>query len=470
MRGTISIPAHALMIAASVGALGCMREGAREDARPDFAVAEDSSSRRALVSAREIRIRNQGFAGGEGVASLAVVDSLGNALMEIPVQNGAPINLAAAALGGSEARVVPVAGGPAFENLLTELLRSRIPFGLRARIRTTGGDADEADNVATREWRASIPILPSAEQTITFAFVVPHGLRAARVRVETLIAPQDTPVRNPLSEHGLLMPPGTYAKEIHLTTPSNLRHGSRVLARLTVADSETGEVLQQHERLAVYDTIPPMLSSYRAVLLRDGRVAVQVHAGDRHAGVSENGVSTHYSLDGGHTWQRRLHASVEDDFGRPALFETVLDSLPAGADLLLGICAQDWVGNTNMRLPADASVFQAPINAELILDAFGVASTSGNPLFAPTTVARHASWVAAEAAHARSLALQPLAGLGATERFELRRIEDLQTVPVAFRTAGVNIKGFKHIDARTLRLSADDGLERTVLRIRTESR
>jgi hypothetical protein len=103
-----------------------------------------------------------------------------------------------------------------------------------------------------------------------------------------------------------------------------------------------------------------MLSSYRAVLLSDGRVAVQVHAGDGESGMSGHGVTTRFSLDGGNTWHHQVHSSVEDDFGRPWIFETVLGPFPIGYGLLIGVSARDNAGNVTARLPFDASVYRAP--------------------------------------------------------------------------------------------------------------
>jgi hypothetical protein len=269
------------------------------------------------------------------------------------------------------------------------------------------------------------------------------------------------------SGNGHFLPPGRHTREVRLVTPEQLPHGSVFAARLTLTDSVTGEVLQQHERIAVYDTVPPMLSSYRAVLLRDGRIAIQVRAGDRHAGVSESGVATLYSLDGGKTWHRQVHDFVEDDFGRPALFETVVGPFSPGADLLIGVRAQDMAGNASVRLPVDAGVFLAPRNAELVVDEVGVLSPDGNPIFAPATVARRGAWAdKAETALARLLAHQPDRDLSAAERFELRRLEELRTVPTTFRRWDVDFSGFTQVDAPLVRLSPDDGPEWTVLRVR----
>lgn len=449
------------------GFAGCVNGPAfLQRERPNLGISDDSSSQRASISLRQVRVRNLGSVSGEGVVSVAAVDSFGTPLMEVTLLDGAPIRVPAANLGGAEGRVMPISGFAAFESLVDSLARTNSRFGLRARIQTTGGDADESDNVKTREWGPWLSMAPSGELTINFNFAVSHRTRAARVRMETVAVPSRALVDYPWSRDGLLLPPGRYTREVRLVTPKQLPMGSVFAARLTLTDSQTGVVLQQHERIAVYDTVPPMLSSYRAVLLRDGRVAIQVQAGDRHSGVSENGVATEYSLDGGTTWRSQVHVFVEDDFGRPALFETVLGPFSRGADLLIGVHTHDVAGNTSERLPVDASVFAAPRNAELLVDSFDIRHPNGNPVFGPATVARRAAWVdTAEATLAYLLARRSQTGLSASERFELRRLHELRTVPRSFDVWRVDVSGFIRVDSPLVWFSPDDGSERTVLRI-----
>lgn len=223
--------------------------------------------------------------------------------------------------------------------------------------------------------------------------------------------------------------------------------------------SVAGAVPQQHERFAVADTIPPMLSSYRAVLFRDGRVAIQVHVGDRQSGVSESGVATHYSLNGGKTWLRQVHSSIEDDFGRPATFETTLGPFEGGTELLIGVSARDLVGNTSRGLPVDAGVLVAPMNMERVLDTFGSSGVDGNPVFSHEAIARLAVWI--DTAHVN----QRAAVQSGTERFELRRLQDLRTLPDSLRAWAVDVTKFERLDVPLERLSRD-GSEWTVLRVR----
>lgn len=433
--------------------------------RPNLGIADDTSPQRAMISLRQIRIRNVGHVPGEGYLSIAIIDSVGTCLIEAPLENGHPITLPAASLGGTEGHIVPISGPPAFRKLLDSLVRTESRFGLRASIRTVGGDADDSDNVRTRECGPWAPMGPSATVSMTFSFAVSAPTRAAELHVELIGVPIGSRLGADHNGGRLFLHPGHYTKEVHLRTPKQLPHGSVFGVRLTLTDSVTGETLQQHERFAAYDTVPPMLTSYRGILLRDGRVAIQVQAGDRHSGVSEEGVATRYSLDGGKTWRQQVHSFVEDDFGKPALFETIIGPFAPGADLLIGLRVQDRAGNTTDALPTDASVFLAPSNAEQLLNAFSGPRIDGNPIFAPETIVRLAAWI--DTAHAKLFADRPLDAepRAAADRFELRRLQELREVLTAFRTRNVDLSGFDPVDARVVKLTSDSRAPSTVLHV-----
>lgn len=211
-----------------------------------------------------------------------------------------------------------------------------------------------------------------------------------------------------------------------------------------------------------------MVSSYRAVLLRDGRIAIQVHAADQGAGVLDNGVSTSYSHDGGATWHSQVHRAILDDFGRPALFETIIGPVPAGVDVLLGIRSHDAVGNVSVQIPVDAVAIRAPQNAERLInvEALDLASVDGNPLFATEAAARLAARLgAADASDANGSATGSLASQGAIGQFELRRAREQRTVPAFFRRSDVTLSGFTRMPTRLRREPREDGREWTLLRL-----
>lgn len=454
------------LLGATVAVLVCNGCLHADPERPNLGVADEKSELGAAISLREIRIRNLGTVPGEGVISVAVIDSLGTALVEFPLRNGAPVHVPAANLGGAEGHVESISAPPVFEDLVDSLIRTGTRFGLRARIATNGGDKNDSDNVKTREWGPWLPMTAGADVTMKVFFVVPSGTLTARVHRESVRVPPGARVVSGSRGDSVFLHAGLHYSEIRLLTPEWLPHGSVFVSRVTLTDSATGQVLQQHERIAVYDTIPPVISSYRAVLFCDGRLAVQLQAGDRHAGVPEGGAATRYSIDGGTTWNQEVHHFAYDDFGRPALFETILGPFSPDTELLIGVSVRDMIGNTSVALPAEAIVLAAPRNAERAIETFGLSRLDGNPVFAPVDVQRRARAINDGAASHDLSEHAARASLSADQRFELKRVHELRTVPEQFHHWGVDMVDFRRVNVERVRLSGNYQSARSVLRIR----
>lgn len=261
MTSSRRIPA-ALLIWCS-GFSACAPRPAVPRDQPNLGISDDSVSQRASISLREVRVQNVGSAAGEGVVSIAVVDSFGTTLMDFSLHDGAPIRVPAAGLGGAEGRVIRIPGVPAFEKLVDSLLSTEACFGLRAKIRTAGSDADESDNVKTREWRRWLPMAPSAMLKMTFSLAVPHRPAVARVRIEPLRVPAGAVVVYPQSGGGPLVPPGRHSREVHLVTPEQLPLGSVFAVRLTLTDSRTGKYCNSTSGPRYMTLFPPCSAATR---------------------------------------------------------------------------------------------------------------------------------------------------------------------------------------------------------------
>jgi hypothetical protein len=335
-------------------------------------------------------------------------------------------------------------------------------FGLRARIATIGGDADETDNQATRQWAVTFPVQPGATARLRFSFSLPQGHDPITVNVETDLLPREASLELARASDSIAGAIHIYHREYDIVIPGDLPYGTAFPVRLTVAHARSHEALQHHERIAVYDTTPPMVTSYRAVMLRDGRIAVQVQVGDRYAGLSENAVITEYSQDNGQTWVSTIHRSTYDDFAKPALFEAIIDSPVPHGGLLIGVSVRDNIGNTTRELPADATVFVAPPNAEFLLDAPPGYHPDGNPIFAPEKLARQALWVRNHRAR-RTFSRDEHSN--ATDRFESRRLAQLDSLPAILRAEKVDVSRFLLYDAPLVRVSSRAGVEGLALRL-----
>lgn len=423
-----------------LGLLGVLVSCSLGRSRPDLAIATDSLGRQSL-SLLSVRVRNLGHVTGRGIVSIAVLDSFGRVLTDVTMHHGAGVDVPPVDLGGDEGVVIPFLGPLSFRRLVDSLIVSHTRFALRAEIRCTTQDANESDNTGTRDWGQWLRLAPDSELTVRIAFLLPRGVRRAFFKLDPpsvgLIA---TGVPN-----GIVEGAGWHSREIRVHLSGALPYGYVGAVHFSLTDAINGAPLGQYERMIAYDTVPPILRSYRAIIFRNGRIAIQVYAGDKETGVPEGGVATQYSLDDGKTWRERVHAFVLDDFGHPSLFEGVIGPFPKGADILLSIRAEDLAGNANVTLPKDAWILKAPTNADRSLDVFGGAFPNGNPVFTPGAVDRVASWVRdAERQLPRTLGHSRAKS---DSRLVLRRLRELRVVSDSFEAWSVHAREFASVRA-----------------------
>lgn len=437
---TSATPSFLLLAFASSLLSACSGSSDNRSGRPDLGFVEDSLTGQAEISLTALHIRNQGETAGEGTLTLAILDSLGQKKQEVNLLGGATFRVPRLSLGGGMGRVVP-ADPQAFAQVVADILRSDAPFSLLARIATRGSDGQASDNVGTREFRRWMRLSPDSNVDLQFAFQVASTLRAPRAHLDVLRKPARSRLHSQTCD-ALRLESGQHACVVRFSTPGKMTDGAVLAVRLTIRDGETGVVAQQHIRIAAYDTIAPLLTSYRAVILGDGRVAVQVYAGDEDTGIPGYGVVTRYSVDGGQTWGRQHHSSIEDDFGRPAIFETVVGPFIRGREVMLAIEVHDHTGNTSRRLPADAAVFVAPRGAENLIDSLVGHPPVGNPLFSHHLVGRQTAWIADGNATLRRSgnSLSPDTVLSV---FERRRVLELGVLPSLFRRWKIDAAEFR---------------------------
>ena len=136
--------------------------------------------------------------------------------------------------------------------------------------------------------------------------------------------------------------------------------GAHLELRVALVTRERGRVVQEHQWSVVYDTIPPVIGSYRAVVFADGTVGVEVLADDEHSEVRRRGVATRYSTDDGLTWETAVHEYTLNDFDRPTTFQAILPPLPRGTRLQLQVAVFDMAGNAQNVIPRDATIALLP--------------------------------------------------------------------------------------------------------------
>jgi hypothetical protein len=363
-------------------------------------------------------------------------------LANAALNDGKPISVGCARAGGIDGREFTISGIPAVDRVVDSLLQSEDRFAIRVIVETAGSDADESDNMSTRDFGAWTKMLPNAEFSTSVAFVIPVSTSAMRLATD-LKGPQVQWLSD--STDVISTTPDTvYRKTIHLRTLDMLPHGSVLMARLTLLDSATGKMISQYERFAAFDTVPPVISSYRMLLFHDGQVAIQVQVGDQHSGVSARGVTTLLSSDGGRSWRRVVHRAIEDDFGRPAIFEAYAGLVPNDSSLLVAIQAQDLVGNWGNVIPDDATVWRVPGASEGALALPRRFLEYGNPVFAPEQL--HQTTSLGEGATILGVSDRRHSNL-TTDVFEARRVRELSEIVHEFAKWGIDPEHFDRVEA-----------------------
>jgi hypothetical protein len=375
-------PLHECNISTSVASsasLESSRSKRFHDVRdPDLAIADDVFTGRPAVTLAAVRVRNLSPVEGTATVSLDLLDAAGSVLLRVPLNKEAPLAVPPYQLGGNEGVLVPIVHSAELRRLLAEMPGRNMAYGLRATVETHGNDFDWSNNSKTKEWRphsrVSAPMV--RELAYTFTNVMPRSLRV-RWQIHARIPPGWRVGGLPPVNKAFRWAAGEQLRDsFHVAVPMNAAHGSSASIRIALVDAASNRVREEHEWRQVFDSVPPRLSNYRAILLRNHTVAVQLMADDAHAGVSPGSVFTFYSIDGGKTWHKQAHDARLNPLGHMTWWETVIGPFPPQTRLLLGVTATDDADNRDAWLPVDASVFLAPVNAELLLE-------GRDPVFAP---------------------------------------------------------------------------------------
>lgn len=169
-----------------------------------------------------------------------------------------------------------------------------------------------------------------------------------------------------------------------MNAPTKGEDGSFLELRVSVVHGSRRAVLEPRQLLTVTDTVPPVITNFRGVLLPDRRLAIQLLAADQHSTMrSAGGVIVEFSVDSGLTWAMHTAKVVSGDPSHALLCESLLGPFDAGSTILLRIVARDEAGNTSRSLPVDASVFVAAPGSERLLHVpLELSGVEGNALFA----------------------------------------------------------------------------------------
>jgi hypothetical protein len=335
----------------------------------------------------EVRVQNYGEEAGTGKVYVDVLDEFGNGLLHLePPDEMKLIRVPAYDRGGKEGKIIRMKASWELNALIDQFDRSKRRYGVKATIETTGEDKNWLDNAKIKEWNIPFKLQPgfmnvynyvfknTTEKTITAKWLFDHSDYPQGISIKNL----------PSGRKTIQLPPGGEIKgTLFLQAPARMEEGAFLEARLSLVNTETNRIFQQHEWFQVFDTEKPVVTNYRAVLLQNHTIAIQALVADKGSGVLEaTGVTTEFSVDGGKTWAVKAHNYKVGNFVRPTLFETVLGPFAPETKVLVRFTAMDTYGNAQTIIPADASAFIAPPNAELLLQqAYIFPRTSQNMVF-----------------------------------------------------------------------------------------
>jgi len=336
----------------------------------------------------EVRIINLGDKEGSGNISVDVVDVDSRVLLHLtPPEGEEVVQVPPASMGGLQGKIIRMKASWELNGLIDRFDLAHIQYGVMATVEPIGPDDNLANNRKTKTWNNMSRVVPGGTTIFNYSFINAESSPLSLVlRLERNRLPDGWVLHDSNEGHGdiTLQPGEKITGTVILTVPNaGIANGAFSEARITLLDQKLGKVYRQHEWFEIYDTVPPTISNYRAVLLKDHTIAIQALVADQHSGVLEaTGVSTQFSVDGGKTWAVKAHNYKTGNFVRPTLFETVIGPFPAGTNVMLRFAARDTAGNAAAIIPADSSAFLAPAGAEQLLQmAYIFPRTKPNPLF-----------------------------------------------------------------------------------------
>jgi hypothetical protein len=335
----------------------------------------------------EVRVVNLGDKSGDGRVSVDVVDAQGHILLSLnPPEGQEVVHMPAAADGGLQGKIIRMKASWELNGLIDRFDLGHIQYGVMATVEPTTPDDDLTNNRKCKTWNNMLRVTPSATNTFNYAFKN-YDTNAKEFKLSLLTSklPSGWTLKDSNERRGTVkLSPGEILRgTLSLSVPDNIEEGAFSEARISLIDAQSGEVYRQHEWFEIYDTVPPVISNYRAILLQNHTIAIQALVADQQSGVLEaTGVSTQFSVDGGKTWAAKAHNYKTGNFVRPTLFETVIGPFSPKTNVMLRMTARDTAGNVAWRIPDDASAFMAPAGAEQLMQlAYIFPRTKPNPLF-----------------------------------------------------------------------------------------
>lgn len=352
--------------------------------RPGVSIAWRNANQ---VEEVEVRVRNLGDEPGFGKVSVEILDETGKVLLHLdPPDDQKQIRVPAKDRGGLDGKVLRMKASWELNTLIDRFDITRTRYHVMATVVTEGKDFNLLDNRKVKSWNAPTRVKPNHVNVYNYVFknYQAHSLKYKWLFEHTPY-PEGWKIEGvPTDTNEIVWKPGEEIRgTLLMKAPEKPNEGEFLEGRLSLVNAENNEIILQNEWFQIYDTQPPDISNYRAVLMDDGQIAIQALVADKGSGILEaTGVSTEFSVDGGRTWARKPHNYKVGNFIRPTLFETVIGPFKQNTKVQLRFTALDTAGNAATVIPVDATAFRAPPNANVLLQsAYLFPRTQANPLF-----------------------------------------------------------------------------------------
>lgn len=422
----------------------------------------------------EVRVVNLGDQVGSGRISVDVVDADGQVLLRLsPPQGEEVVQVPAANMGGAQGKIIRMKASWELNGLIDRFDLSHTQYGVMATVEPQQPDSNSANNSKTKTWNNMSRVVPGGTTSFNYSFVnsatapttYTLNLERNRLPIGWILTDSNT------NRSDVTLRPGERIRgTLTLRVPDTpQQNGAFSEARIALLDKNSGKVFRQHEWFEIYDTTPPTVSNYRAVILPDHTLAIQALVSDEQSGVLEaTGVRTEFSVDGGKTWAVKSHNYKTGNFIRPTLFETVIGPFAPSTKLMLRFAALDTAGNVTAVIPSDAHAFVAPPGAQQLLQmAYIFPRTKPNPIFEVEELKAIAAAVrSAEArgADVRRFSVTQLATLGIQPNrltalgVDPARFEDLKADLHQMGLLNLNYDQIRPVPLQPVRTAGDDVL------------
>ncbi len=324
---------------------------------------------RAAIDLERVLVQN---VGGRAGPLTVILDVLGTDSHQplVSVRLSGPRSVPAAEHGGSEGEEFTVPYSARMEQVVDSLKSLGRGYTLRGRVVTTARDSDLTNNTSSTYSLGGSAVHPGGPSTLPYAF----ENRATRpLLVRWHISGSTLPfgwsaTGLPNTTQPFIWRPGeVVGGGVTVMLPRRVARGESWALLISIVDAHTGAVLDQSEWYPIFDTIPPVVTEIRVLLIPDGKVAVELAVDDEASSVncaSVRGFLVRPASDVVHEGRAHCRSLM---LGRPTLVELLLSTSAHEDGTSIRLVVKDLAGNIATAPPLTTSAYTTPRQAARLL-------------------------------------------------------------------------------------------------------